>query len=90
MDFPYFRVSQFCRHAEELDDMFDYLVERGHRVAIFQDARMGNIPYALWRNGMEAVNPDTGKPNTEEIYGTLVKQANGFKRYGALKIGGTL
>ena len=84
MDFPYFRVSQFCSQPDEFDDMFDYLVKCGHAVAIFHDKRQGNVPYALWRNGVEAVS-EQATPNNEEIYGTLVKQANGFKRYGALK-----
>ena len=84
MDFPYFRVSQFCRHAEELDDMFNHLSKLGHGVAIFRDKRQENVPYAVWRNGVEAVS-EQDTPNTEEVFGTLVKQANGFKRYGALK-----
>ena len=84
MDFPYFRVSNFCRHEEELDDMFNHLAALGHGVAIFRDKRQENVPYSLWRNGVEAVSgQDT--PNTEEIFETLVKQANGFKRYGAFK-----
>ena len=82
MNFPYFRVSQFCKHAEELDDMFEYLSKLGHGVAIFLDKRQENVPYALWRNGVEAV-ADNATPNDEEIYGNLVKQANGFKKYGA-------
>ena len=84
MNFPYFRVSQFCRHEEELYDMYTHLAARGHGVAIFRDKRQENVPYAVWRNGVEAV-ADNATPNDEEIYGTLVKQVNGFKRYGALK-----